>query len=121
MARYLLNKLWQAALTLLLSALVVFIGVRLLPGDPALALAGEEADPATVAKVRADLGLDQPVLVQYLKFLGNLLHGDLGDSVRTGQPVTDLLKATRINKGFLGHETLLLIRIQEEREGFPGS
>lgn len=94
MARYLLNKLWQAALTLLLSALVVFVGVRALPGDPALALAGEEADPATLAAVRADLGLDQPVAVQFWRFLSNLAHGDLGTSIRTGTPVTQLLEAT---------------------------
>lgn len=94
MARYLLNKLWQAAVTLLLSALVVFVGVRALPGDPALALAGEEADPATLAAVRADLGLDQPVVVQFWRFLTNLAQGDLGTSIRTGTPVTELLAAT---------------------------
>jgi peptide/nickel transport system permease protein len=94
MARYLLNKLWQAVVTLLLSALVVFVGVRALPGDPALALAGEEADPATLAAVRADLGLDQPVAVQFWRFLSNLAHGDLGTSIRTGTPVTHLLAAT---------------------------
>ena len=94
MARYLLNKLWQSLVTLLLSALVVFFGVRALPGDPALALAGEEAEPATLAQVRSDLGLDQPVIVQFFKFLSNLLRGDLGTSIRTGTPVTDLLAAT---------------------------
>ena len=94
MARYLLNKLWQSVITLLLSALVVFFGVRALPGDPALALAGEEADPATLAQVRSDLGLDRPVIVQFFTFLGNLLRGDLGTSIRTGTPVTDLLAAT---------------------------
>jgi peptide/nickel transport system permease protein len=94
MARYLLNKLWQSALTLLLSALVVFFGVRALPGDPALALAGEEADPATLAQVRSDLGLDRPVFVQFFRFLGNVLQGDLGTSIRTGTPVTELIGAT---------------------------
>jgi peptide/nickel transport system permease protein len=94
MGRYLLTKLWHSVLTLLLSALVVFFGVRALPGDPALALAGEEADPATLAQVRSDLGLDQPVLVQFVKFLGNTLQGDLGTSIRTGTPVTELIGAT---------------------------
>ncbi len=94
MVRYLLNKLWQSLVTLLLSALVVFVGVRALPGDPALALAGEEADPATLAAVRTDLGLDQPVVVQFWRFLVNLAHGDLGTSIRTGTPVTELLAAT---------------------------
>jgi peptide/nickel transport system permease protein len=93
-ASYLLHKLWQSVLTLLLSALVVFFGVRALPGDPALAFAGEEADPATLAQVRVDLGLDQPVLVQFGRFLANLLGGDLGTSIRTGTPVTELIAAT---------------------------
>jgi len=94
MRRYLLTKLWHSVLTLLLSALVVFFGVRALPGDPALALAGEEADPETLAQVRADLGLDDPVLVQFGKFLANLVQGDLGTSTRTGTPVTELIAAT---------------------------
>ena len=94
MAIHLLNRLWQSAVTLLLSTLVVFVGVRALPGDPALALAGEEADPATVQAIRSDLGLDDPVLVQYVKFLGQLLHGDLGTSIATGLPVTDLIATT---------------------------
>ncbi len=94
MGRYLFNRLWQSVLTLFLSSLVVFYGVRALPGDPARALAGEEATPAALKAVRADLGLDDPVIVQYGKFVANLLHGDLGTSVRTGQPVIDLIKAT---------------------------
>jgi peptide/nickel transport system permease protein len=72
----------------------VFIGIRALPGDPALAMAGEEADPATLAAVRAQLGLDQPVPAQYLHFVGNALTGDLGRSTRTGTPVTEMIGAT---------------------------
>jgi peptide/nickel transport system permease protein len=94
MARYLFNRLWQSALTLVLASIVVFIGIRALPGDPALAMAGEEADPATLAAVRAQLGLDQPLPVQYLHFVGNALTGDLGRSTRTGTPVTELIAAT---------------------------
>ena len=94
MSRYLFNRLWQSLVTLFLSSVVVFYGVRALPGDPALALAGEEADPATLKAVRADLGLDQPLIVQYGRFLDDIIHGDLGTSIRTGQPVVDLIKAT---------------------------
>lgn len=94
MGRHLLHRLWQSVVTLFLSSLVVFYGVRALPGDPALALAGEEADPATVAAVRADLGLDEPVIVQYWSFVANLFQGDLGESIRTGTPVVDLLATT---------------------------
>jgi peptide/nickel transport system permease protein len=92
--RYLLHRLWQSAVTLALASVVVFAGVRALPGDPALAMAGEEADPEALAAVRAQLGLDQPLPVQYLKFLGNALTGDLGRSTRTGIPVTQMIGTT---------------------------
>jgi peptide/nickel transport system permease protein len=94
MARYLLTRLWQSAVTLVLASVVVFGGVRQLPGDPALALAGEEASPQQVAAIRADLGLDDPLVVQYLRFVGAFLRGDLGQSTRTGTPVADLIGAT---------------------------
>jgi peptide/nickel transport system permease protein len=93
-ARYLLTRLGQGLITLVLASMVVFAGVRALPGDPALALAGEEADPETVAALRAQLGLDRSIVVQYLRFLGSALSGDLGESVRTGTPVTELIGAT---------------------------
>ncbi|TWX37156.1 ABC transporter permease [Frigoribacterium sp. ACAM 257] len=94
MARYLLTRLWQSAVTLVLASVVVFVGVRQLPGDPALALAGEEASPQQVAAIRADLGLDDPLVVQYLRFVAAFLRGDLGQSTRTGTPVADLIGAT---------------------------
>ncbi|MDY0944712.1 ABC transporter permease [Frigoribacterium sp. CFBP9039] len=94
MARYLLTRLWQSVLTLVLASIVVFVGVRQLPGDPALALAGEEASPERVAAIRTDLGLDDSLVVQYLRFVGNFLTGDFGESTRTGTPVTELIAAT---------------------------
>ena len=94
MLRYTFHRLWQSVLTLVLASIVVFIGVRLLPGDPATAMAGEEANPAAIAAVRARLGLDQPLVVQYLKFIGNALGGDFGDSVRTGTPVREMIGST---------------------------
>lgn len=94
MPRYIFNRLWQSALTLVLASIVVFIGVRAIPGDPALAMAGEEADPERVAATRERLGLDKSIVVQYLSFVGNLFRGDLGTSLRTGAPVTDLIGAT---------------------------
>ncbi|WP_323960621.1 ABC transporter permease subunit [Arthrobacter sp. JZ12] len=94
MARYLLTRLWQSALTLLLASIVVFIGVRQLPGDPALAMAGEEATPEQLAAIRAEMGLDQPLFVQYFTFIGNILRGDFGESTRTGTPVTELIATT---------------------------
>ncbi|ASO21235.1 peptide/nickel transport system permease protein [Actinoalloteichus hoggarensis] len=94
MGRYLLTRAWQSLVTLLLASAVVFLGVRALPGDPALAMAGEEADPERLAAVRASLGLDDSLFVQYWRFLTNTLSGDLGDSIRTGTPVTELIATT---------------------------
>lgn len=94
MLRYLLNRLWQSAITLILASIIVFVGVRAIPGDPALAMAGEEADPETLAAIRSDLGLDQPLIVQYLTFFANMMRGDFGASVRTGTPVSELIATT---------------------------
>ena len=94
MPRYLLSRIGQGLVTLVLASIVVFAGVRALPGDPALAMAGEEATPERLAAIRAQLGLDESIVVQYLRFLGNALSGDFGDSVRTGTPVTELIAAT---------------------------
>ncbi|OIH92554.1 ABC transporter permease [Curtobacterium sp. MCBA15_001] len=94
MIRYVTTRLWQSALTLVLASIVVFVGVRQLPGDPALALAGEEASPERLAAVRQQLGLDDSVVVQYWRFLVNALQGDFGRSTRTGTPVDELLGGT---------------------------
>jgi peptide/nickel transport system permease protein len=94
MGPYLVTRLWQSAVTLVLASIVVFIGVRQLPGDPALAMAGEEATPEQLAAVRAEMGLDQPLVTQYLAFVGNMFRGDFGESTRTGTPVTELIATT---------------------------
>ncbi len=91
MRRYLLGRAWQSALTLVLATVVVFVGVRALPGDPALALAGEDRSPEALAAIRVKYGLDQSVPVQFWHFLTNALRGDLGVSIRTGQPVSEML------------------------------
>jgi peptide/nickel transport system permease protein len=91
MGRYLIPRLVESVVTFVLVTIVVFIGVRALPGDPARALAGEESDPQTVAAIRHSFGLDRPVPVQYLRYVGNALHGDLGRSSRTGLPVADTI------------------------------
>ena len=94
MTRFVLTKIFHAIITFVLSGIVIFFGVRLLPGDPALAMAGEEATPERLDAIRADLGLDQPLLVQFLKFLGSIVTGNLGDSTRTGLPVTSMIATT---------------------------
>jgi peptide/nickel transport system permease protein len=89
MVRYLIPRLVESVVTFVLVTIVVFIGVRALPGDPARALAGEESDPDALAAVRHSFGLDQPIPVQYVKYVGNALRGDLGTSSRTGLPVAE--------------------------------
>jgi peptide/nickel transport system permease protein len=71
---------------------VVFLGVRALPGDPALALAGEDRTPEALAAIRERYGLDQPLPLQFWHFVSNAVRGDLGTSVRTGQSVNDMLR-----------------------------
>lgn len=84
MRNYLLRRTGASLLTLLLASIVVFLGIRALPGDEALALAGEERSPAVLAQIRAQYGLDKPLPVQYLAYLKQSLRGDLGRSARTG-------------------------------------
>ena len=87
MRRYLLNRLWQSVVTLILATIVVFTGVRALPGDPALALAGEDRDPESLRAIRQQYGLDKSELVQFWQFVSHAVRGDLGQSIRTGEPV----------------------------------
>ena len=77
--------------TLFLVALLVFVLLRLIPGDPAEVLLGEAADPAARALLHQQLGLDQPLAWQFLLWLGRAAHGDLGNSISTGEPVTHLI------------------------------
>jgi len=84
MARFALRRLGAAALVVFLGSLVVFLGVRALPGDPALALSGEDRDPVALAAIRHQFGLDQPVPVQFVRYVGNALQGNLGQSARNG-------------------------------------
>ncbi|MEU7145663.1 ABC transporter permease [Nocardia sp. NPDC046473] len=88
------HRLWQSAVTLVLASIVIFIGVRALPGDPATVMAGEQADPAAIAAVRAELGLDRSLPVQYFEFVWHALTGDFGRSIRTGTPVIDMIGTT---------------------------
>jgi peptide/nickel transport system permease protein len=90
--RYLFHRAWQSLVTLLLATVVVFLGVRALPGDPALALAGEDRTPEALAAIRERYGLDQPLPLQFWHFVSNAVRGDLGTSVRTGQSVNDMLR-----------------------------
>jgi peptide/nickel transport system permease protein len=89
LARYLLRRLGVSALLIVGVTLVTFVLTNLVPGDPVAANLGQRAaeNPATVAAYRAHYGLDQPLPVQYVTYLGNLLRGDLGESQQTHRPV----------------------------------
>jgi peptide/nickel transport system permease protein len=91
MKTYLLRRSGAALVALWLASLIVFFGVRALPGDPALALAGEERSPEALAEIREKYGLNDPVPVQYVRWVSLAVQGDLGESVRTGLDVADTI------------------------------
>src|SRR5438105_1107920 len=90
MARLLVRRLLLTVPVILGVATLVFSLIHLVPGDPVQAMLGETAAPRDVADLRARLGLDQPLYVQYGRFLRGAAAGDLGVSLRTSQPVTNL-------------------------------
>jgi peptide/nickel transport system permease protein len=87
--QYLAQRLLQLVLVLFGVSLVVFIAMHLLPGDVAQLMLGDHATAQSLARLRAQLGIDQPVWVQYLRFLLDALHGDLGTSLSTNHPALD--------------------------------
>ncbi|HXG15444.1 MAG TPA: ABC transporter permease [Calidithermus sp.] len=89
MLRYVLRRLLQLVPTLLLVSAVVFAMLRLMPGDPAEVLAGQDATPEIVQEIRARWGLDRPLPAQYGAYLASLARGELGASIRSHQPVLD--------------------------------
>ena len=88
MLNYILKRLLGLLPTLLIVAVLVFLFVHLLPGDPARLAAGPEADQQTVALVRSDLGLDKPLYQQFIRFFVNAVQGDFGRSLRSKRPVS---------------------------------
>lgn len=91
MPEFLLRRLAQILPTLVFVSMLIFGLQQLLPGDPAKILAGEEQDPNVVAHLRAKLHLDEPLPLRYAYWMGGVLRGDLGESLRTQQPVLDLV------------------------------
>lgn len=114
MAGYLLSRLVQAIPVLFIASAAVFLVLRLVPGDPAEALAGEEASPERVDEIRVQLGLNDSLGEQYVRWVGNLASGDLGTSFRHGLPVTRLLHLAlppTIELAVAGYAIALLIGI----------
>ena len=91
MPAYLLRRLAFLVPVALLVSFVTFMLIHLVPGDPARVLLGEEATPQTVAALRQQLGLNQPLMTQYGIWLWHLIHGDLGTSIQLQQPVTQAI------------------------------
>jgi peptide/nickel transport system permease protein len=87
MAQYILKRLLQMIPTVLMITLVVFLMMQSIPGDPVVALLGEAYTEEEAVKVRAEYGLDKPILVQYVIWLGKLVQGDWGTSILSGRPV----------------------------------
>ena len=89
MGQYVVHRLIQLVFVLLGVSVVVFVTMHLLPGDVAQMLLGDHATNEQLQRLRAQLGLDQPVWVQYLRFLGDAAAGDLGTSIQSGHPAMD--------------------------------
>ncbi|MCG8709177.1 ABC transporter permease [Brenneria sp. 4F2] len=91
MPRFILQRLAATLPVLCIVAVIVFLLLRLTSGDPALILAGDSATPAQLQQIRISMGLDKPVLQQFLIWVSGLLHGDLGVSLISGTPVSAMI------------------------------
>ena len=91
MAMFVLRRAGAAVIVFFLASILVFCGIRALPGDPAQVLAGQEAGPSVIAAIRRQYGLDKPLPVQYIDYVGQMFHGDLGRSTQDGLPVAHIL------------------------------
>ena len=98
---FVVRRLLLGLIVLILVSVVVFAATQALPGDPARAILGRQATPASLAALRHKLNLDRPVLEQYLSWLAGLLHGNLGSSLAAQEPVTTLLGPKLVNSAVL--------------------
>lgn len=92
MMKYIVRRVLQSIPVAIGVTILVFSLMHLIPGDPARIIAGESAPPETVERLREKLGLNDPIPVQYMKYMSNVLQGDLGKSVRSNRPVTQDIK-----------------------------
>lgn len=91
MLLYILRRLGSGIVTLLGTTLITFCLMRVIPADPAVTIAGPKADPQTLAAIRRDLGLGDPLIVQYARYVYRVAHGDLGRSYLTGRRVSEVI------------------------------
>ena len=108
MSRYVLKRLVMLIPVLIGVTFLVYFIISLSPGDTAAMLAGEDADAATIEALRHELGLDQPVIVQYARYMLNLLQGDMGESYKTGRPVTNMIVSCFPNTAKLAFWSILV-------------
>ncbi len=98
---FIIRRLLLGILVLIMVSILVFLATQALPGDPARAILGRSATPASLAALRRQLHLDQPVLTQYWTWVTGLLHGNLGTSLAAQEPVTTLLSPKLVNSAVL--------------------
>jgi len=110
MSQYIIRRLLSSLLVLLVVTILIFVMVRLIPGDPATVKLGPEATKVDLELLRRYLGLDKPATVQYFLYMGNLLRGDMGISTRSGLPVTTEIMS-RLPNTLLLAATAILIAI----------
>ncbi|MGY1749024.1 ABC transporter permease [Modestobacter sp. SYSU DS0511] len=91
MIRFLIRRIPSVALVLVATSVIAFLLPRLVPGDPAAVVAGPDASAETIAAIRTELGLDRPLVSQYFDWIGGVLTGDLGESLRFNRPVAELI------------------------------
>ncbi len=106
MGRFIVVRILSAIPTMLIVSLTIFVLMRMIPGDPASLMLGDLAQPGQVDTLRKEMGLDQPVVVQYLIWLGNLVTGDFGVSIATGDPILP-----QIWNKFLVSATIVLLAV----------
>src|SRR5260370_476333 len=122
MATFLLHRLALIVPTLFFVSVLIFGLQQLLPGDPALALAGEERDPAVIAFLREKYHLDRPLPVRYALWIAGVAHGDLGEAIRIQRPVLDLILQKLPVSGELALFAIVIaltIRVPAGAKGLP--
>lgn len=92
MLGHIIRKLLAVIPTLLLVSMILFTIISLLPGDAAMGVVGESVNQEDLQRIRAELGLDQPIYIRYINWLGNVLQGDLGRALKSNQPVMEIVK-----------------------------
>jgi len=97
MRKNLTQRLLQAVIVLAGVMLLIFVMLRIVPGNPIETMMGEHADAATVARMTAEMGLDQPLYVQFFRYLSSAVRGDFGTSYSLGKPVSQLMGGAFVN------------------------